>query len=86
MNIDDIDDYKISFNPHDSEVDEQMLLEALKPYAVFIEKKSETRFEAVLNDWTPDADEIQDIAWIFIQRLGEHFPNALVTGHIEKED
>lgn len=85
-NINNEDDFTISFDPQISEdIDENELLESLKPYVISIEKKSDSRYEVVLNDTIPHLDDMEDITWEFIQKLTEIIPTSIIVSHLEQD-
>ncbi|MCV9964694.1 hypothetical protein OIU34_22650 [Pararhizobium sp. BT-229] len=82
----DENEWALSFNPRTQEdLDVDALKEALAPYVVSVTRKSEHRYELILDDELPDSPVMGEVITNVILMLGELYPDGVVVGHVDNE-
>ncbi|MBY3155553.1 hypothetical protein HFO56_24820 [Rhizobium laguerreae] len=79
-------EWTLSFNPMtDEEIDLVALKDALAPYVLSVTRKSEHRYELILDDELPDNPPMGEVITKVIFMLGEIHPAGVVVGHLDDE-
>jgi hypothetical protein len=82
----DENEWAISFNPGIKEdLDVDAVKEALAPYVLSVTRKSEHRYELILDDELPDNPAMGEVITNVILLLGERYPSGVVVGHVDNE-
>jgi hypothetical protein len=79
-------EWSLSFNPMtDEEIDLVALKDALAPYVLSVTRRSEHRYEVILDDELPDNPPMGEVITKVIFLLGEIHPDGVVVGHLDNE-
>lgn len=79
-------DWALSFNPRtDEDLDVDAMKEALSPFALSVTRKSEHRYEIILDDELPYNPPMGEVITKVIFLLGELYPAGVIVGHLDDE-
>jgi hypothetical protein len=79
-------EWSLSFNPMtDEDIDLVAFKDALSPYVLSVTRKSQHRYELILDDELPDNPPMGEVIENVIFMLGEIYPAGVVVGHLDNE-
>jgi hypothetical protein len=82
----DENEWSLSFNPVSyGELDEGELVEALHPFVISAARKSEHRYELLLDSELPKYPHMGQVITEVLFLLNEKYPDGIVFGHVVDE-